>query len=254
MRLFQRTLLTLTAGLLCLSLTSFAEAGDWSTGTFVYEIKRGDKPIGAYIVAVQESGGSFTVEIDEWIRDTSYCHRTRQEEVWKNRRLRSFQCLFAGQCGALARIFRPEVCKWMKGGPSHQVTAALKGDLLHISGPSGTMEAPSSVIPFNPFNPHLRDTEEKIEILVTPDGEIQEAWVSFIGEEQIELGDGTVKKSFRYRYRDEKWFKDLWYDERGLWLRMQTTDDVTFTLMPGADPADYAPPAGADERCLTLPR
>lgn len=253
MRLFQRALFSLTAGILSLALGSFAQAGDWPTGTFVYEIKRRDKPIGAYLVMVKDNGGSVTALAEEWIRDISYCHLARRTEVWTDGKLISYDSLTGGRCGTLARIFRSQSCQWRKDGSPLQVTARLEGDVLRISRPSGTLEAPPSLIPFNPLNPLLQAFEKEVEILTSREGLIEKAWITFIGEEETELGDGTVRKTLRYIYRDEQWIKELWYVEGGICLRMVIPEDVTVTLVPGADPADYAPPEDVAEQCRTFP-
>jgi hypothetical protein len=250
MRSLQRYLPALAACLILFSPAFPAEASDWPTGTYVYQIRKGANPIGVQVVTSGERGGSFTVEVDEFVRATSYCHHSLRTEVWQGGRLISFVSLTAGKCGLLASVFRPWRCRWRGDGLPHRVEAVSEGGVLRVSGPSGMREGTPSLIPLNPFNPHLRGFERETEVLTAREGVTRKAWITFIGEENIELGDGSVRKALRYRYRDDRWFRELWYDERGLWLRMFIPEDVTFTLLPGADPADHAPPPDVDPRCL----
>jgi len=175
--------------------------------------------IGRHDVDFRCEGGQLIVETEarievEVVAVTAYRREARYREVWRDDRLIAFD----GET--------------VEDGTAKPVTARRRDDHVLIDGPAGRIEAPSGVVPDNPWNPHIASRSVLFDV---SSGELLRVRVRHAGEETIEVAGQPVRADKYVRSGDRE--HALWYAKDGRWLRWRlerATGAVTFERQAGS--------------------
>ena len=171
--------------------------------------------IGTYINTVEPANGGTTVltrahfEV-KMLGVRLYREDAERTERWQGNRLVSFQGVTS------------------KGNQSTVVRGQARGDNFVITSPQGTVTAPATVRPANPWSPNFLGSNT----MMRPDtGRIERVRVSG-GEPATVTIDGTPVRTKKYEVAGEGRYT-VWLDSRGVPVMFIVDDDsgkVTFTL------------------------
>lgn len=212
-----------------------ALSANWPLGTFYYTITRKQNHTGVLKIVSKREDDGVVVETEEWLNDTGYCHASNRREVWRGGTLISFESSTAGSCSGFVRLFRPSACPWDEFGDPITVSVVRKDKaLLETIGSEKSLEIPGEVIPTNFLNPAFRGPDHTLHVISPITGERESMIISNKGVEDLSIGN-TSEKTERYLVQDQDGKnRELWYDMRGVWIRMfLQRDAVTFAA---ADP------------------
>jgi hypothetical protein len=171
--------------------------------------------IGTYSNTVEPRGEATTVKTQSHLNVTllgaNVFHEEAQRvEQWQGNRLVSFR-------GVTSR----------KDG-STEVTGEARGNSFVITSPKGTVTAPASVRPANPWS----DNFISANMMMRPDnGRVEPVSVSGGAASSVKLNNSTIQAR-RYDISGETKYS-VWLDTRGIPVQFMIEDDtgtVTFTL------------------------
>jgi hypothetical protein len=172
--------------------------------------------IGTYSNAIEPGvGGATTVQTQAHIAVkvlgvTLHREDAQRTERWQGNRLISF----AGVTN--------------KGGAPVVVRGEARGDNFVINSPQGTVTAPATVHPANPWSANFLSSNT----MMRPDsGKLERVRVSGGGEVMVEI-DGRPVRARRYEVTGESRYA-VWIDDQGVPIKFAADDgggEVTFTL------------------------
>ena len=171
--------------------------------------------IGTYTNTIQPHGGATTVETRSHILvkmlGVSVYHEDAQRvEEWQGSRLVSFRS------------------STRKGDGVMQVSGAAHGNQFVITTPGGTVTAPATVHPANPWSANFVESS----MMMRPDtGKLEPVSVSGAAAASVTLNN-TKLPARRYDVNGQTKYS-VWLDEHGVPLKFVIDDDsgkVTFTL------------------------
>lgn len=235
---------------LCLSGT--AVSLDWPLGTFYYEITRKNTQTGIQKIVAKRQDEDVVVETEEWVDDTGYCRASKRKEVWRNGTLAAFESFNAGWCSIFVRMARPSVCPWDEFGDPLTLSVVRKGEgLFKTFDSEKSQEISREAVPPNFLNPAFRGSDHSLQVFSPITGEVQSMVISNKGVEHVEVGNRSEKVE-RYLVQDEDGDqRDLWYDARGIWIKMFLQGDaVTFAAASPARMESELPSFIKGSSCL----
>jgi hypothetical protein len=171
--------------------------------------------IGTYINTIEPSGGGTTVETRahfevKVLGVKMYNEDARRTEFWQGNRLISFSGVTS------------------KGGGSMVVQGQARGNSFVINSPHGTITAPATVHPANPWSPNFLDSNT---MMRPDDGRIEPVRISAAQPSVVDL-DGRSVRARKYEV-DGTTRYDVWINGQGVPVMFVVNDDsgkVTFTL------------------------
>ncbi|MGH7029756.1 MAG: DUF6134 family protein [Stellaceae bacterium] len=171
--------------------------------------------IGTYINTIEPTTSGTTVLtrahfVVKMLGVKLYSEDAERTEHWRGNRLVSFQGVTS------------------KGNASIAVRGEAKGDSFVISSPQGTITAPATVHPANPWSPNFLDSHT----MMRPDtGRIERVSISG-GEETTVTINGAAVRAHKYEV-DGNTRYTVWLDQQGVPVMFIVNDNsgkVTFTL------------------------
>ena len=194
---------------------SFPASAD-SPHELVYEVKHsvfGD--IGTYSNLIESSGGIITIKTAAHFLVKALgvgLHRedAQRVEQWQGDRL----------------IFFHGVT--VKNGETTEVKGEAKGGNFVITSPLGTITAPGSVRPANPWSSRSIDSNEMMRV---DNGKIEQVRVTGGGPADVVIGGATVATR-QYEIDGASRYK-VWFDKDNISVMFAVDDDsgkITFTL------------------------
>jgi Family of unknown function (DUF6134) len=157
--------------------------------------------IGREVVTVRCEGEQLVVDrtVEVTVRVllvTAYHHEARYREIWQDGRLIRFES------------------QTDDNGRRIAVSARTAGERVVIEGPEGPRQAPSTVIPSDPWNQSVVD---RTLVFDRTDGKVLQVNLTDAGEEPIEV-DGYTISARKYVVSGDL-ERELWYDHTGAWLK-----------------------------------
>jgi hypothetical protein len=209
-------LLALASALLVGVLGGAARAKAESPRELIYDVKHsvfGD--IGTYSNVIETSGAVITIKTAAHFLVKALgvgLHRedAQRVEQWQGDRL----------------IFFHGVT--VKNGETTEVKGQASGNNFVISSPLGTVTAPASVKPANPWSTRSIDSNEMMRV---DNGKVEKVTVSGGGETNVNV-DGASTTAKEYDITGSSKYK-VWFDNHGVPVMFVVDDDsgqVTFTL------------------------
>ncbi len=171
--------------------------------------------IGTYVNTIEPSAGGTTVQTRahfevKLLGVNMYREDAQRTEHWQGNRLISFNGVTS------------------KGNQSMVVKGEARGNSFVINSPQGTITAPATVHPANPWSPNFLSSST----MMRPDsGKIERVSVSG-GEEAVVTIDGRSLRAHKYVVNGATRY-DVWLDSQGVPVMFVADDDsgkVTFTL------------------------
>jgi hypothetical protein len=171
--------------------------------------------IGTYVNTVEPSGGGTTVQTRahfevKMLGVNMYREDAQRTERWQGNRLISFNGVTS------------------KGSGSTVVKGEARGNNFIISSPQGTITAPATVHPANPWSANFLNSNT---MMRPDDGKIEQVRVSGGGETVLNI-DGRSVRAQKYEVNGTTRY-DVWLDGHGVPVMFVVDDDsgkVTFTL------------------------
>jgi hypothetical protein len=229
-----------------------ASSQDWPLGTFYYEITRKNNHIGIRKIVSKRQGEDIVVETEEWVDDTGYCRASKRREMWRHGTLVAFESSTAGSCSVFVRMARPGVCPWDEFGDPITVSVVRKGTMLFETvGSEKSQQVSAEAIPTNFLNPVFRGSDHIVQVISPMTGALKSMSVSNKGVENVSIGNKS-EKAERYLVHDQDGHnRELWYDMRGVWIRMFLHGDaVTFAAASPAKMESELPSFIRRSECL----
>jgi hypothetical protein len=235
-------LLFASVTLLCVS--DPASSQDWPLGTFYYEITRKNKQTGIQKIVSTRQGEDVVVETAQWVDDTGYCRVSKRREIWRNGTLAAFDSSTVGSCSVFVRMARPAVCPWDEFGDPITVSVVRKENVLFKTvGSEMSQQIVGEVIPMNFVNPVFRGSDHTIRVINSITGEIETMVVSHDGVEAVSIGN-VSEKAERYLVQDQVGHhRNLWYDARGVWIKMFLPGEAVMFAVAGRAQMESALPS-----------
>lgn len=171
--------------------------------------------IGTYVNTVEPANGGTTVltraHFDvKMLGVHLYREDAQRTEHWQGNRLMSFHSVTS------------------KGTQSTVVNGQARGNSFVINSPLGTITAPATVHPANPWSPNFLGSDE----MMRPDtGKVEQVRVS-AGEPAVVTIDGTAIRTEKYEVTGNTRYT-VWLDQQGVPVMFVVDDHsgtVTFTL------------------------
>lgn len=247
----------MVVGITLMSFNGTVMALDWPIGTFYYEVTRKKDHTGILKIVANRRGEDVVVETEEWLDDTGYCHASKRREVWRGGTLVTFESATAGSCSGFVRLFRPSACPWDEFGDAITVSVIRKGKVLVKQiGQEQSEEISGETLPANFLNPVFRGADRIVQVMSPMTGELESMKISNKGVEELSINDTSIKTDRYLVQIQDSQDRELWYDTRGVWVKMfLQKDGVTFAA---ADPAKMESAVTAfvgKSNCLkTLPK
>jgi hypothetical protein len=184
--------------------------------TLTYQVKHsvfGD--IGTYTNVIETSGPVTTIKTSAHFRVTALgvgLHREDAERVeqWQGDRLIYFHGITT------------------KNGDTTEITGKASGNNFVITSPLGTITAPGSIKPANPWSSRSVDSTTMMRV---DSGKVEQVRVSGGSETNVAI-DGTTVPAKEYQITGSTNYK-IWIDKEGTPVMFVVDDDsgeVTFTL------------------------
>lgn len=171
--------------------------------------------IGTYSNTVQPSGDTTTVQTHSNIHVKvmgvdMYREEAQRTEQWQGNRLVSFHGVTH------------------KGNGTTEIKGTAHGNSFVINTPEGTITAPATVHPANPWSANFIGSNT----MMRPDnGKLEQVSVSSAGQSPVTLNNATIPAR-RYDVNGKTRYS-VWLDARGIPLKFvvqEETGTVTFTL------------------------
>jgi Family of unknown function (DUF6134) len=171
--------------------------------------------IGTYINTIEPSAGGTTVQTRahfevKMLGVNMYREDAQRTERWQGNRLISFNGVTS------------------KGNESTVIRGEARGNNFVINSPQGTITAPATVHPANPWSSNFLSSNT----MMRPDsGKIERVSVSG-GQESVVTIDGRPVRAQKYEVNGVTRY-DVWLDTQGVPVMFVVDDDsgkVTFTL------------------------
>ena len=207
-------LLALAALALTGSAGSTAASAD--SRQLVYNVKHSVfGEIGTYSNVIETSGGVVTIKTAAHFMVKALgvgLHRedAQRIEQWQGNRLMYFHGVT------------------VKNGDTTEVNGKADGNSFVITSPLGTITAPASVRPANPWSAHSLDSTTMMRV---DSGKVEQVKVSGGGETNVTV-DGAAVPAKEYEISGSTHYK-IWIDKRDIPVMFVVDDDsgqVTFTL------------------------
>jgi hypothetical protein len=171
--------------------------------------------IGTYTNTIEPSGGGTTVQTRahfqvKMLGVNMYREDAQRTERWQGNRLVSFSGVTS------------------KGNASTVIKGEARGNSFVINSPQGTITAPATVHPANPWSPNFLDSHT---MMRPDDGRIERVQISG-GEPTVINIDGRPVRTQKYVVSGAGHY-DVWLDGQGVPVKFAVDDDsgtVTFTL------------------------
>ena len=204
--------------LLALVLAGVGRSADASADTrqLVYDVKHsvfGD--IGTYTNVIESLGGTVTIKTAAHFLVKALgvgLHRedAQRVEQWQGNRLMFFHGIT------------------VKNGDTTEVSGKAEGNNFVIISPLGTITAPGSIKPANPWSSRSLDSTTMMRV---DTGKVEQVRVSNGGETNVTV-DGTTVPAKEYEISGSTHYK-IWIDQHDIPVMFVVDDDsgqVTFTL------------------------
>lgn len=186
------------------------------TRQLVYDVKHsvfGD--IGTYSNVIETLGGTITIKTAAHFLVKALgigVHRedAQRVEQWQNGRLIFFHGIT------------------VKNGDTTEISGKADGDKFVITSPLGTITAPGSIKPANPWSSQCLDSTTMMRV---DTGKVEQVRVSNDGETNVTV-DGTTVPAKEYEITGATHYK-IWIDKHDIPVMFVVDDDsgqVTFTL------------------------
>ncbi|MFQ5846678.1 MAG: DUF6134 family protein [Candidatus Methylomirabilales bacterium] len=205
-------------------------------GTFYYEITRKNNQTGIQKIVSTRQGEDVVVETEEWLDDTGYCRASKRREVWRHGTLTAFESFTVGWCSIFVRMARPSVCPWDEFGDPMTVSLVRKDNVLFKQfGSEKSQQISAEAVPTNFLNPVFRGSDHIVQVISPITGELESMITSNKGVENLSI-ENKSENAERYLVQDQDGHnRELWYDSRGVWIKMFLPDDgVTFAAASSA--------------------
>lgn len=171
--------------------------------------------IGTYVNTVEPNAGGTTVQTRahfqvKMLGVSMYREDAQRTERWQGNRLVSFNGVTS------------------KGNASTVIKGEARGNNFIISAPQGTITAPATVHPANPWSPNFLSSNT---MMRPDDGRIERVQVSGGQPVVIDI-DGRPVRAQKYEVTGAGHY-DVWLDGQGVPVKFAVDDDsgkVTFTL------------------------
>lgn len=105
-------------------------------------------------------------------------------------------------------------------GEENRVRAVVKGDMMDISGPAGDQMGPAGLYPTDHWNPSVRQSAMVVNTIT---GQLANVAIKAVGVETVRTGEAT-RMATRYTYSGDLHDVEVWYDNRGRWVRLRFPD------------------------------
>ena len=204
---------------------TFAAAGPVAASTETYQYRvihptYGD--IGTYTNVVDRTGDDTDVHsaLNVTVRIVGivvYRQEAQRVERWRNNRLIGFDGVT------------------ITNGNKIEVHGAARGNNFAVTTPRGTVLAPASIHPSNPWSPMVLNSHV---MLSTRTGAVLPARVSGGEEASVSLGGNTLRLHQYEIDSDKRQF--AWFDDRGVPMAFRTVEDGT--------PIDFVLSQATEER------
>ena len=210
-------------GLRLLALLAFAVAGAGQptsvfadTRQLVYDVKHSVfGEIGTYSNVIESLGGTVTIKTAAHFLVKALgvgLHRedAQRVEQWQGNRLVFFHGVT------------------VKNGDTTEVSGKAEGNNFVITSPLGTITAPGSIKPANPWSSRSLDSTTMMRV---DSGKVEQVRVSNGGETNVTV-DGTAVSAKEYEISGSTHYK-IWIDNHDIPVMFVVDDDsgqVTFTL------------------------
>lgn len=206
-------LVAAAAGVLSLGLVSAAEAAPVQLTYQVTHSVFGN--IGTYTNTIEPSAAGTTVQtrahfLVKMLGVNMYHEDAQRTERWQGNRLISFNGVTS------------------KGNGSMVVRGEARGNTFVINSPQGTITAPASVRPANPWSPNFLTSNT---MMRPDDGRIEQVRISG-GEPTVVDIDGKPVRTQKYEVSGATRY-DVWLNGQGVPVKFAADDNsgtVTFTL------------------------
>jgi hypothetical protein len=186
----------------------------------VFSVQRNGKDLGWQKVSFQRQGDRLQVQVNGQAEYkvggiVLYRHQLRRTESWENGKLTAFAA-------------------WTDDdGKVSQVQGRRDGEMFRIAGPRGETQAPATALPGNLWNAQLVQASH---IIDNETGQASPLQVASGELKTVEACGGQVRAR-HYRLTGKE-TQDVWYDESGRWVRMETTardgSKIALVLRPNA--------------------
>ena len=186
------------------------------SGTFSYTIKHPDHgDIGTYTNTVRRNGDNVNVATDIKILVKVafvpvYRLEADRREEWRNGRLTSYSSVTR------------------KNGDEIKVSGKAEGDKFVLDTPSGRVNAPSDVVPMNPWSLSITKADA---VIASESGKVYGAKLAGRDERTITVDGQQVATQHFQVAADTR--HDLWFDQQGRLVQFATNDEgktITFVL------------------------
>lgn len=212
------------AGVLSLGLVSAAEAAPVQLTYQVTHSVFGN--IGTYTNLIEPTATGTTVQTRahfqvKMLGVNMYHEDAQRTERWQGNRLISFSGVTS------------------KGSGSMVVKGEARGNTFVINSPQGTITAPASVRPANPWSPGFLNSNT---MMRPDDGRIEQVRISAAEPTVIDI-DGKPVRAQKYEV-DGATRYDVWLDSQGVPVKFAVADNsgtVTFTLASCSGCSTLAP-------------
>ena len=203
--------------LVLLSVAAGHSPAAWAdTRQLVYAVKHsvfGD--IGTYSNVIEKSGAVVTIKtaahfVVKALGVGLHSEEAQRVEQWQGNRLMYFHGIT------------------VKNGDTTEVTGKADGSNFIITSPLGTITAPASIRPANPWSSVSLDSTTMMRV---DSGKVEQVKVSGGGETNVTV-DGTSVSAKEYEISGSTHYK-IWIDKRDIPVMFVVDDDsgqVTFTL------------------------
>ncbi|MFT5118159.1 MAG: hypothetical protein ACI9NY_001697 [Kiritimatiellia bacterium] len=189
----------------CLTMWSFADAGEINTQLLTFKVFLDDNEIGFHNHDISPIEGGETVSIEAsfdieifFINVFSYRHQT--DEVW--------------QQGCLVSLNSTTT----ENSDKEFVKSSIVDDALQVESVEHSTRLTSCVSSFAYWDVERLQAEY---LLNSQTGEYVPAQLTALGETSFEFND-SVSAATQYRLFAEDAFVDLWYDDNNVWMALQT--------------------------------
>lgn len=171
-------------------------------GSIIFEVLRGDDPMGEHSLRFERRGEELHVFVDIELEVklaffTAFRYSHSNHEVWRDGRLLSIET------------------RTDDDGTEFFVSGRATAEGFLVESKSGSELLPADLLPTSYWHP---DTVERSRFLDTQKGQLVEMTARMVGEESLTIGNTEVSAT-RYRMTGDLKL-DLWYAANGEWVKV----------------------------------
>ncbi|WP_417514086.1 DUF6134 family protein [Minwuia sp.] len=179
----------------------------------VFDVYRGGDRIGSHTVSFSQAEDGVKVDVDfkvavKMLGLTVYRFEYGSSALWRDDRLAMLDAAVNDD------------------GTRHRVTAQVENGQTRLQGPKGPESADGAVFPSNHWHPAVVGETRVINTLT---GSFADVAIRRAGTEPVATNAGEVQAA-RYTYSGDLRDVDVWYDDRGRWVRMTFVDKSGETI------------------------